>query len=109
MRTMLHFEIPVEAGNDAAAKGLIGPTLQKVLDLLKPEAVYFTSGHSGERGGFVVFDMKDSSEMVRASEPFFLVLKAKVRFYPVMNVADLQAGMPHLEQAVKEHGQAAGA
>jgi hypothetical protein len=81
MRMMMQFSVPVEAGNQAARTGALGPPFQKILDALKPEAAYFTTGATGERGGFIVFDMKDTSEIPAVAEPFFLALNAKVNFF----------------------------
>jgi hypothetical protein len=40
MRMMMQIAIPVEAGNAAARTGAFGPSFQKILDALKPEAAY---------------------------------------------------------------------
>jgi len=89
MRMMMQFSIPVEAGNHAASTGGFGATFQETLETLKPEAVYLGAGASGERGGFIVFDMKDTSQIPAIAEPFFLAFHAKVTFFPVMNAQDL--------------------
>jgi hypothetical protein len=109
MRMMMQFSIPVEAGNHAASTGGFGPAFQKTLEALKPEAAYFLSGASGERGGFIVFDMKDASQIPAIAEPFFLAFHAKVTFTPVMNAQDLAKAAPGIEKAVKEHRKAASA
>jgi hypothetical protein len=109
MRMMMQFSIPVEAGNHAARTGAFGPTFQKTLAALKPEAAYFTSGATGERGGFIVFDLKDTSDIPAVAEPFFLAFNAKVNFVPVMNAEDLTKAIPGIEAAVKAHGKSASA
>jgi hypothetical protein len=76
---------------------------------LKPEAAYFTSGASGERGGFIVFDLKDTSQIPAVAEPFFLAFNAKVTFSPAMNAQDLAHALPGIEKAVKEYGKTASA
>jgi len=106
---MMQISIPVEAGNNAARTGALGPSFQKILESLKPEAAYFTTGASGERGGFIVFDLKDTSDIPAVAEPFFLAYNARVTFSPVMNAADLAKAGPGIEKAVKEHGRAASA
>ena|ERR1700733_1587120 len=103
MRMMMQMTIPVEAGNHAARTGAFGITFQKMLESLKPEAAYFTSGASGERGGFIVFDMKDTSQIPAIAEPFFLAFNARVTFFPVMNAEDLTKAGPGIEKAVAEH------
>jgi hypothetical protein len=109
MRMMMQMTIPVEAGNQAARTGAFGAKLQKILEPLKPEAAYFGAGPSGERGGFIVFDLKDTSQIPGIAEPFFLAFNAKVTFYPVMNAQDLVSALPGIQKAVKEHGKAASA
>ncbi len=73
MRMMMRLTIPVEAGNRAAPTGGFGSTLQKMLEPLKPEAVYFTAGVTRERGGIIVFDLQDLSQLPGIAEPFFLL------------------------------------
>lgn len=109
MRMMMQFEIPVEAGNEAARTGAFGPTFQKMLEALKPEAAYFGAGAVGLRGGFIIFDMKDTSEIPAVAEPFFLNFNAKVTFFPVMSAADLANAGPGIEKAVREHAKSASA
>jgi hypothetical protein len=109
MRMLMQITIPVEAGNEAARTGAFGPPFQKMLEALKPEAAYFTAGVSGERGGFIVFDMKDTSQVPAVAEPFFLAFNARVTLFPVMNAADLANAAPGIEKAVKERKKAASA
>ena len=109
MRMMMHISIPVEAGNHAARTGTLGPTLEKILGSIKPECAYFTATENGERGGFVVFDLKDASQIPAVAEPFFLAFNAKVTFWPVMTPQDLANGLPGMDKAVKEYGKAASA
>lgn len=109
MRMMMQFWIPVESGNHAARTGALGAPFQKMLDALKPEAAYFTAGPGGERGGFIVFDMKDTSEIPAVAEPFFLTFNARVTFTPVMSAKDLANAGPGIEKAVKQHGKGASA
>jgi hypothetical protein len=103
MRMMMQISMPVEAGNKAARAGAFGTPFQKILEELKPEAAYFCTGAGGERGGFVVFDMKDASEIPAVAEPFFLAYNARVTFFPVMNARDLANAAPGIEKAVKAH------
>jgi len=109
MRMLMQLTIPVEAGNEAGRTGAFGTKCQKILEALQPEAAYFDAGPSGERGGFVVFDLKDTSQIPGKAEQFFLGYNAKVTFLPVMNAEDLAKAIPGIEKAVKEHAQGASA
>ncbi len=107
MRTLMQISIPVEAGNQAARTGAFGSSFQKIIESLKPEAAYFTAQPNGERGGFIVFDLQDTSQIPVIAEPFFLAFNARVTFAPVMNAQDLATAAPGIEKAVREHSKAA--
>jgi hypothetical protein len=102
MRTVLKFTIPVDAGNATIRDGTLGKTIESILSDLKPEAAYFFA-NNGERSGFVVFDMKDTSQIPVIAEPLFLAFNAKVEFHPAMNVEDLRKALPEVERSLAKH------
>jgi len=104
MRMLLRAIIPTEAANAAVRNGTLESTLKKILADLKPEAVYFVAVDSGERCALAVFDMKDSSELPKIAEPWFLAFNAHVTVRPTMNLQDLDAARPGFERAIKEFG-----
>jgi hypothetical protein len=104
MRMLLRVSIPVDRGNEAVRAGTLGKTIQSILAELKPEAAYF-SEENGERTGFIIFDMKNSSELTAIAEPWFLAFNAKLTVRPAMNVDDLAAGSAGIERAVKNYGK----
>ena len=85
--------------------GTFESTIKKILADLKPEATYFVATDNGERCGIMVFDMKDSSELPKVAEPFFLAFNARVTVRPTMTPQDLAAGSPGFERAIKEFGK----
>lgn len=104
MRMMLKVSIPVEAGNAAARRGVIGSTVERILSELKPEAAYFAEDN-GQRTGYIFFDMKDSSQLPAIAEPWFLAFNAKITCRPAMTPKDLEKAGPSIEKAVKEYGR----
>jgi hypothetical protein len=95
MRMMMRARIPVEAGNVGLTKGTLPATLQAVMALVQPEAVYI-GADQGERTVMIFFDMKESSDIPAITEPFFQNANASVELLPVMNQEDLMAGMAKL-------------
>ncbi len=95
MRTMIKVRVPVETGNRTVEDGTLPKTMMEALEKLKPEAAYFCPEH-GVRTAFMVFDLKDASDMPVIAEPFFSRLHAEVEFLPVMNAEDLKRGLSKL-------------
>jgi hypothetical protein len=95
--------IPVEAGNAAARAGKLGATIQSILADLKPEAVYFTDD-SGQRAGYMFFEMLDASEIPAVAEPWFLAFNASIEIHPVMRPEDLARASGAIDKAVKTYG-----
>ena len=99
MRMLLKVTIPVEAGNSAIKDGTLSKTMGAVLERLKPEAAYFYADN-GKRTGLMVFDMESPADIPSIAEPFFIGFNATVEFTPVMDVADMQAGVERAMAAV---------
>ena len=96
MRFMIRLSIPPAKFNQAVHDGTAGAKIAKILDELKPEAVYFAAD-GGKRGGVIVADLKNASEIPKYAEPWFLYFDADVEFIPIMSPEDLQkAGIEKL-------------
>ena len=95
MRTLMKIKIDTEAGTRAIQEGSIGPLMQETLGALQPEAAYF-GPEDGIRTAFIVFDLKDPSQLPPLTEPLFRQLKATIEMFPVMNQEDLQKGLQQL-------------
>src|SRR5437773_5480723 len=103
MRMMVRFSFPTDEGNEVLRSGKIQKILDGVMQDLKPEAAYFFLD-GGERGGLIVFDMQDSSQIVQTVEPFFFGLGATVDLTPVMSGEDIQKGMASLAGVIQKYG-----
>lgn len=102
MRCLVQFSFPVEAGNKSISSGKLQEHMKRILDELKPEAAYFYAVN-GKRGGIMVVDMKEASQIPKIAEPFFLAYNASVEIQPVMTPEDLMKAGPHIEKAVKNY------
>jgi hypothetical protein len=83
MRMLFQVKFPHETFNAAVRDGSVGKKMQRILDDIKPEAVYFTE-IDGHRGAIMIVDLKDPSEVPSIAEPFFLQFNADLTFRIVM-------------------------
>jgi hypothetical protein len=86
---LLNVSIPHEPFNTAVKDGTAGQKLGRIVDEIKPEAVYFTEQH-GQRGAVMIVEMSDASKIPALAEPWFLTFNANVEFRVVMTPDDLQ-------------------
>lgn len=99
MRMLLNVKFPHEEFNRAVRDGSIGNKMRRILEDIKPEAVYFTE-RNGQRGAILIIDLIDPSKIPAFAEPWFLTFNADVEFHIVMTHEDLQKG--GLEQLGKK-------
>lgn len=96
MKMLMTVEFPHEPFNTLVRAGKVGEIIGRVLESLKPETVYFTE-QDGKRGGILLIDVQDASEIPRFAEPFFLNFNANCKFRIAMSPQDLQkAGLDAL-------------
>ena len=91
MRMMLKWSLPTDAGNKMIKDGEVGKVLGPLMEAMKPEAAYWFS-NGGMRGGLFVFDLAESSDIPKFSEPLFMA-GCSVEFHPVMNQEELMKGL----------------
>lgn len=103
MLYVMSVRIPIEAGNAALSDPDFGTKMQDVLRDIKAQAAYFTT-MGGQRGGYIIVDLADASQIPGVAEPFFLWLKADVTFQPAMRPEDLAKAGPGIAAAVKKWG-----
>jgi hypothetical protein len=96
MKMLVHVKFPHEPFNTMVKNGSVGKTIGRILDEIKPEAMYFTN-YDGRRGAIMIIDLPDPSKVPAVAEPWFLAFNADVEFHIVMNPDDLQrAGLEEL-------------
>ncbi len=71
MRFLLTFRVRTEKGNALAQEGTLGQTTRSVMEKLGPEATYFAD-IEGARGGYLVVNMYDASQVPAMAEPLSL-------------------------------------
>ena len=103
MRFLLKLDFPTEAGNALVADPEFGHKMQTLLSDIKAEVAYFTAVN-GHRGGYIVVNMDDASQLPAIAEPIFQWLKADIEVTPVMLPEDLGKAGPSIEAAVRKWG-----
>ena len=103
MRFMLSFRVPTDKANAAIKEGIFSQTLQSIMEELNPEAAYFTDV-DGARGGYLIVNMDDASQLPAMAEPLFFGMGATIQVHLVMTAEDLQKATPALEQAAQKYG-----
>ncbi len=96
MRMLVQVKIPHDTFNAAVKDGTVGNKMKRILDDLKPEAVYFTEIR-GHRGAILIVNVEDPSKVPMFAEPWFLLFNADVEFHVVISPEDLaKAGLDAL-------------
>jgi hypothetical protein len=96
MRMLLNVRIPHAEFNAAMKDGTAGSKLNRVLEAINPEAVYFTE-QNGQRGAVLIVDLPGPSKIPALAEPWFLAFHADVEFRVAMTPEDLKrAGLEEL-------------
>ena len=104
MRVMITFNINPEKGDQLIKEGRLGETMASILEDLQPEAAYFTDVED-TRGGVLVVDMEDASQIPAVVEPLLLGVGATIRVQPVMTPEDLRgAAGEALQQMGQKYG-----
>ncbi len=88
MKTIVHFQFPLEPFNTLVREGTAGQVIASILADIKPETVYFYAP-DGCRGGTMVVDITDPARIPAIAEPLFLKLGAKCEFHQAMTPEDL--------------------
>lgn len=103
MRFLVRISIPVGAGNAKVRDGSLGPTLQKILQQQKPEAVYFLD-IDGVRTVYLIVNVENAPDITTIVEPWFLAFDARVELRTVLTMDDLAKTGPGLADIVAKFG-----
>lgn len=88
MRMLMQLKLPLEPFNTCVRDGSVEKKMQKILEAIKPEAAYF-SEQEGHRGGVLVVNVNEASDVPALAEPWFLTFNAEVEFRIAMTPEDL--------------------
>ena len=91
MRMLMNISLPVETFNARLRDGSANQLIGRILEDLKPEAIYFTE-QNGERGAVAVVEVAEPSRIPALAEPWFLHFNAAVSFRIAMTPDDLKRG-----------------
>ena len=95
MRMLMTVQMDTEAGSRSIKDGSMAKLMESTLKQVNAESAYFTT-HDGYRTAYIVFDLKDPSQMPQIAEPLFSGINAKIDLAPAMNMDELQEGMSRL-------------
>lgn len=101
MRMIMMIQFPIEPFNTAVRDGTVGAKMKKILEDAQPESAYFME-RDGHRGGILIVDVANPSDVPRLAEPWFLTFNAEVEFRIAMTPEDL--GRANLDALGKKWG-----
>ena len=103
MKFLVTFSFPVDRGNEVLKDPEFGAKVHEALTDMKAEHAYFTAVN-GQRGGIMIVNMNDASEIPTIGETRFQWLQADIDIQPVMTPEDLAKAGPNIEAALKKWG-----
>jgi hypothetical protein len=96
MQILVHIKWPHKEFNEYVKDGSISKRINKIMDEIKPKAVYFTE-YWGHRGAIMIVDLASESDIPKIAEPWFLMFNADVEFHIIMTPEMLEkAGLDKL-------------
>jgi hypothetical protein len=97
MKFVVQLTMPNEPFNSYIKEGTAGSKIGRVMEETKPESAYFTATPDGTRGGILIYNLENASEIPAMAEPWFIQFNAKLQFTPCMTPEDLgKAGLDDL-------------
>src|SRR5438067_3307212 len=104
MRVMIKFALPVESSNTAIRTGKLQKVMQQIAEDLKPEAAYFfPTPTEGQRGGFFVAEMQESSQTGVMGECWCSGRNGDVEWVSGRMVVDLEKRLSTLQSTIQRY------
>lgn len=88
MKMLVNIILPIEPFNSLVRSGKAGEILNRVIEDIQPESIYF-SEQEGCRGALMVVEVNDASQIPAIAEPWFLNFEASCEFRIAMTPEDL--------------------
>ena len=88
MKMIVNVAFPIEPFNSMVINGTAGELMGRIMDVLKPEFMYFTE-LDGNRWAVMVLDVAAASEIPSIAEPGCLLFEALCEFKIAMSPDDL--------------------
>ena len=88
MKMLVNVTCPIEPFNSLVRNGTAGEIINRIVDEIKPESIYFTE-QNGNRGAVMVVDIRNESAIPSIAEPWFLYFEANCEFRVAMSPDDL--------------------
>ena len=104
MRFLVTFSFPTETGNKKLSDPEFGMKFSTLFKEIGAEAAYLCPV-GGKRGGYVIVNFSDPSNVAVILEKFWFWLNAEVEIIPVMIPEDLAKAMPEIKTSMNKWGQ----
>ena len=88
MKMLVNVSFPIEPFKTLVREGRAGIILERIIEEIKPESIYF-SEREGNRGATFIVEITDASEIPSIAEPWFLNFEAHCEFRIAMTPDDL--------------------
>ncbi len=89
MRILMEVNFPHEPFNSCVRDGTAGQKIEKVMEELRPQSIYFTE-RGGHRGCVAIVDVPNAARIPALAEPFFLYFNADVHMRIAMTPDELK-------------------
>lgn len=100
MKFLIEVRIPTDVGNEDIRDGVLLQELGEYLEMIKPDAVYYTL-RAGGRCILLIVDIETADRISSIAEPFWLNWEAEVRFIPLITAEEFEKAGTYLQQLIR--------